>query len=87
MANVNATVTQILPAAGAGNDGLRMGLLSSTTKAAQNDTITITGIKGIKHAELRIVATGAAETYTISGAEITCTSATTGNVRGIIYYY
>jgi hypothetical protein len=87
MTNVNASIQQILPAAGAGNDGLRMGLLVSTAKAAQNDTITIKGIKGIKDADLRIVATGATETYTISGTEITCTSATTGNVRGIIYYY
>ena len=84
MANVNATAVQLSPIGGSTNAGVRVFLLRSTTKAAQNDTVTVTNVNTIEHADLRIVATGAAETYTVSGNVITCTSATTGNVRGII---
>ena len=86
MANINTSVTQLVPTAGASNDGTRMGILSSTVKAAQNDTVTITNAREIFDADIRIDATGAAEPYTISSNVITLTSITTGSVRAIIYY-
>ena len=86
MANVNTAVVELLPQAGADNVGNKPGVLSSTTKAAHNDTITITNASTIIDASLRIVATGADEPYTISGNVLTLTSATTGSVRGIVYY-
>lgn len=84
MANVNTTAVQLAPNGGGTNAGRRIFILDATTKAAQNDTITITNVKTITHANLQIVATGAAETYTVSGNVITLTSATTGSVRGTI---
>ncbi len=86
MANVTASIEQILPEAGASNAGRKMGYLSSTTKAAQNDTVTIGNAKEVVFADLQIVATGAAEPYTVSTNVITLTSATAGAVKGIIYY-
>lgn len=86
MTNVNATVTRIYPATSAGNAGEKMGSLAGTLKGTQNDTITITNANTIIDADLRIVATGVAEPYTIDDNVITLTSATTGSVRGKIYY-
>jgi hypothetical protein len=84
MTNVNAATTQVSPLGGALNDGTRLVYLASTAKAAQNDTVTITGVTTVVKAFLQIVATGAAEPYTVSGNVITCTSATTGNVDGVL---
>ncbi len=86
MTNVNADVTQLAPSGLATNAGQKIGIMASTAKAAQNDTITITNGDSIDDADLRIVATGVAEPYTISGNVLTLTSVTTGNVRGIIYF-
>lgn len=86
MTNVNATVVQLSPIGGATNAGIKTGLLASTAKAAQNDTVTITNAKSVSHAELQIVASGAAEPHTISGNIITLTSATATAVQGIVYY-
>ena len=76
----------MLPQAGTDNVGNKPGVLSSTTKASQNDTVTITNAATIIDADIRIVATGATEPYTISGNVITLTSVTTGSVRGIVYF-
>lgn len=86
MANVNATVTEIRELGGSTLAGWKLGYLSSTAKAAQNDTVTITNAAEVLHADLRIVATGAAETYTLATNVITATSATTGNVRGLVLF-
>lgn len=86
MTNVNAAVKRAYPAAGADNDGYRLGYLEVTAKAAQNDTVTVTNASKIKTAWLQIDATGAAEANTISANVITCTSATTGSVRGLVWY-
>lgn len=86
MANVNATVTDLFPNGGTTNTGLKLGVLSSTAKAAQNDTVTITNAVAVLDVDLRIVATGAAEANTLATNVITCTSATTGNVRGFVLY-
>ena len=86
MANVNTTVDRIYSATAAGSDGTKFGFITSTVKAAQNDTITFTNASEIIDADFRVVATGAAEPYTISGNVVTLTSAATGAVRGKILY-
>jgi len=86
MANIDVTLNRFAPVGGASSEGDKLGSLRSTTKAAQNDTITITDAVEVLDADLRIAATGVAEPYTISGKEITLTSATTGSVRGKITY-
>ena len=86
MTNVSTTVTELAPMGGATLSGYKIGLLASTAKAAQNDTITITNASAVVDADLRVVATGAAENNTLATNVITCTSATTGSIRGIVYY-
>lgn len=87
MANVNASVTPIAPIVGASKKGYILGWLNSATKAAQNDTVTVTNAKDVDEASvLNIDATGAAETKTIAANVITLTSATTGAVSGLVVY-
>ena len=86
MTDVKTSVVQLAPLGAATNAGVKIGLLASTAKAAQNDTVTITNAASVLHAELQIVATGAAEPHTISGKTITLTSATATAVQGIVYY-
>ena len=86
MTNVNATVVEVAPLGGAYLNGYKLGYLDVTSKAAQNDTVTVTNASAIKHAAIQIDATGAAEANTLATNVITCTSATTGSVRGFIYY-
>jgi hypothetical protein len=85
--NVNAYVTQLSPNGGATNDGWKIGYLEATSKAAQNDTITIKNAVAVIDANLKIVTTGAFETCTLATNVITLTSSTTGaTVRGEVYY-
>jgi hypothetical protein len=87
MTNVNATVKEISPLGGATLGGYKLGWLVATTKAAQNDTITITNAKAIDTALLQIVASGVAEANTVSTNVITCTSATgSAEIKGLIIY-
>lgn len=86
MTNVNATVKQISPNGSADNDGFKLGWLASTTKAAQNDTITITNASSVRFVMLQIASTGVADTATLATNVITCTGATAGPVFGIISY-
>jgi len=88
MANVNAAVVPIAPIVGANKEGYILGWLNSATKAAQNDTITITNAKDVDEAScLNLDATGAAETKTIAANVITCTSATgSATVSGLVVY-
>lgn len=86
MANINTTVERVYAATAANSDGTKFGFIASSVKAAQNDTITVTNMSELVDANIRIVATGAAEGYTVSGNVITLTSATTGAVRAMILY-
>jgi hypothetical protein len=89
MTNVNVSLGSCIDAAplgGVANDGTNLIWVPSTAKAAQNDTITLVGATAVLDVKLDIVATGAKETATFSGNVITLTSATTGNVRGIVIY-
>ena len=85
-ATVTTVVYRLAPAGGTNQKGHKLGQLLTTSKAAQNDIIKIANARSVVDADLRIVATGAAEGYTLSTNEITCTSATTGDVRGKITY-
>jgi hypothetical protein len=84
MTDVDVTVHPVAPLGGAMNDGARLVRLEATSKAAQNDTITVSNCSTVLLAFLQIVATGAAEAHTISNNIITCTSATTGEVKGLL---
>ena len=86
MANINATVTEVAPVGGATNAGLKVGFLDSATKAAQNDTVTVTNAKEVIWAGVSIDATGASEPNTLSTNVIVLTSVTAGAVSGLIYY-
>jgi len=86
MANVNTTVTEILPQAGSNGSGWKLGFLDTATKAAQDDTVTITNASLVIFAGISIDATGASETNTLTTNVITCTSATTGAVSGFVLY-
>lgn len=86
MANVNTSVEQVLPQAGADNKGFKLGFIDSATKAAQNDTITVTNTNEVKYALLTIDADGTEEAVTISGKVITLKDTTTGAVSGFILY-
>lgn len=88
MAVVN-TNTTLVKVSGIGSNkfGDKLGYFSGIAKAGQNDTITIVGIRQlVKVFSLNIDATGASETFTVSGNTITATSATTGTVSGLVLY-
>ncbi len=86
MANINTTVTELSPIGGSTNAGVKIGLLETATKAAQNDTVTITNANEVVWAGVSIDATGASETNTLATNVITLTSATTGAVSGMVIY-
>jgi len=86
MANVNATVEEVMPQAGANLTGRKLGFLDSATKAAQNDTVTVTNAKEVVYASLTIDADGSEEAVTVATNVITCKDASTGAVSGFVYY-
>jgi len=86
MTNVAGTIIQLSPVGNATNAGVKIGYFESTAKAAQNDTITFSNATTILQAFIQVVGTGAAEANTISANVVTLTSATTGNVFGLVYY-
>ena len=86
MANVNSIVSRIYPATSTDSSGLKIGFLDSATKAAQNDTVTITNANNVKYAILTIDADGSEEAVTISSNVITLKDASTGAVSGIVIY-
>ena len=86
MADVKISTDQLLPQAGSDSSGRKFAFIDSVAKATQNDTITLVSESTIEYAVISIDATGTSETHTISGNEITLTSATTGTVSGIIVY-
>jgi hypothetical protein len=85
--NVNATVKETSPLAGASLQGYKLGWLVATAKGAANDTITITNASSILFASLKLVSDGTQEQCTISTNILTMTKAvTTGDVVGYIIY-
>jgi hypothetical protein len=84
MTNVNVTPVRV--GLGGNDEGLKCGVIDSAAKAAEDDTWTVIGASSIIRADITVDATGAAEPHTISGNEITLTSATTGACSGTIYY-
>lgn len=89
MGAVNTNTTLIkLTQIGTNKFGDKFGYFTGVAKATQNDTITIVGIKQlIKVLSLKLDATGAFETHTVSGSIITCTSATgSATVTGFVIY-
>ena len=86
MANVNATVTDLAPIGGATNAGYRIGLLSSTVRAAQNDTITVTNASEVVIALLRDTDDTLETSITYATNVITMGRNDTTNVLGIVWY-
>lgn len=86
MANVNAKVEPLAPSGLTGNKGYKFGLIESATKAAQNDTVTISNADTVVWAGLTIDADGSEEAVTISSNVITLKDATTGAVSGLVVY-
>jgi len=86
MTNVNLSATRLSPIGGVTNGGLKIGIIDSGAKAAQNDTWTVTNASEVKLAFPTVDATGASGAYTVSSNVITLTSATTGAHSAIIVY-
>ena len=85
--NTNVNVERIGGTIGSGLERYKLGFIDSKAKAAQNDTWTVKNIKKlIGVSNISVDATGASETFTISGNVITLTSATTGACSGTIIY-
>ena len=83
MTNVNATVKEIMPLGGSDNAGYFLGVLESTARAAQNDTITITNASEVIIANLRDT-DDTLETMTYATNVITMTRDDTTNVTGLV---
>ncbi len=83
MTNVNATVTELSPLGGKTNGGYFLGLLPSTDRAAQNDTITITNCSAVVIANLRDT-DDTLETMTYDTNVITMTRSDTTAVTGLV---
>jgi len=86
MTNVDIATTIELPQTSLDGGGYKIDYVNGATKAAQNDTITITGATTVEWALLTDDTTGAVDEVTLSTNVITLTAATTGTVSGIIYY-
>jgi len=85
--NTNTPVIK-LTTIGSNKNGDKLGYFTGVAKATQNDTITIVGVNQlVKVLSLKLDATGAFETHTVSGKIITCTSATgSATVTGFVIY-
>ena len=83
MANINAKVVPLYPNGGTTNAGYFIGVLESTARAAQNDTITITNASEVIIANLRDT-DDTLETMTYATNVITMTRDDNTNVLGIV---
>jgi hypothetical protein len=83
MTNVNATVIELYPCGGADNHGYFLGVLPSTARAAQNDTITIQNCSEVVIANLRDT-DDTLETMTYATNVITMTRNDNTNVTGLV---
>ena len=86
MTNVNVTAGRLAELGGASNTGLKLGLVQSGAKAAQNDTWTVTNASEVVAAFVNTDASGVADPVTISGNVITLTSATATSASGFIIF-
>ena len=86
MANINVTAGRLAEQGLAGNDGTRIGFIDSATKAAQNDTLTVTNATEVLAAFFNTDADGVADPATISGNVLTLTSLTAGPASGFIIF-
>ena len=82
----SVSVTELTPIGGNTLDGTKIGYITAGAKAAQNDKWDVKNVKAIIKAFPTVDATGAFETHTISGSEITLTSATTGACSAFVIY-
>lgn len=78
------TINGVVPAGNPASGAWTVVLFVRGTKAAQNDTLTVTGLTTIIGAYLQF-ASGAVETETFSTNILTLTSATTGVVSGLVW--
>jgi len=76
MTNTDISATELATLGGATNDGLKLGIIVSGTKAAQNDTITVNNAKAVLYACCLTDADGVSDPITISTNVMTLTSAT-----------
>jgi len=82
----NVNVIELAPIGGTNLEGTKIGYIVAGAKASQNDKWKVMNVKSIIKAFPTIDATGAFETHTISGDEVTLTSATTGACSAFIIY-
>ena len=82
----SVSVTELAPIGGTTLNGTKIGYITAGAKAAQNDKWDVKNVKAIIKAFPTVDATGAFETHTISGTEITLTSATIGACSAFVIY-
>lgn len=86
MTNTNVVATEILPLGGGRNDGKKLGLIDSGTKAAQSDTWTVKNAV-LVHMVIAIDdSAGTLDQATISTNVITLANASTGATSALIVY-
>lgn len=86
MTNVNVTAGRLAELGGASNSGLKIGLVQSAAKAAQNDTWTVKNATTVVYASINDDSDGTDALPTISGNVITLKSTATGAASGIIIF-
>ena len=86
MTDVDVAATLLYPIGGITNDGLKLGLIDSQAKAAQNDKWTVTNASTVLMAFVQDDTAGVADVCTYSTNTITLTGSTTGASTGLIVY-
>lgn len=88
VATVETNIVELFPIVAGNKYNEKIGYFTGVAKAATNDKIKILNIDKIEQVlSLKLDATGAWETHTVSTNEITCTSATgSATVSGLIRY-
>jgi len=83
--NVDVVITDYI-GIGGNASGIKLGVVDSKAKGAQNDTITISNASSIIVAELYDDTTGVLDPATISSNILTMTGVTTGTVSGTVLF-
>ncbi len=86
MANVNVTAGRLAEVGLATNAGIKLGLVDSATKAAQNDTWTVKNATTVLVAFVSDDSAGTLDAVTISGNVLTLTGVATGSASGFIIF-
>jgi len=86
MTNVSLVASEMAPLGGATNAGLKIGLIDSGAKAAQNDTWTVTNASEVVYAAVTDDSAGTLDAVTISANVLTLTGAATGAASGLVIY-